>query len=81
MLGFGNIRLLPLDYTDSILFFLTLCMLAYIFFKEFFQLYHQCQTVLIKTRPGVLSGVIYVQTVCENYQLTTPADMNHYSTF
>ena len=30
-----------------------------------------CQTVWIQVRPEVLSGMIWVQTVCRGYQQTT----------
>ena len=30
-----------------------------------------CQTVLIQIRPNILSGLIWVQTVCNGYQPTT----------
>ena len=29
------------------------------------------QTVLIEIRPNIMSGLIWVQTVCKDYQLTT----------
>ena len=31
----------------------------------------ECQTVRIQIRPDVLSGLIWVQIVCRDYQLTT----------
>ena len=31
----------------------------------------KCQTVCIQIRPGVLSGLIWVQTICKGYQQTT----------
>ena len=39
------------------------------FFEKKNQEYHQCQTVWIQTRPDILSGLIWVQTVCKGYQL------------
>ena len=36
------------------------------FFEKFFQEYHQCQTAWIQIRPDILSGLIWVQTVCNN---------------
>ena len=39
------------------------------FFKTIFQEYHQ--TVGIQVRPDVLSGLIWVQTVCKSHQQTT----------
>ena len=35
-----------------------------------------CQTVWIQIRPDVLSGQIWVQTVCKDYQLTTPVHVD-----
>ena len=32
----------------------------------------ECQTVWIQIRPNLLLGLIWVQTVCESYQQTTP---------
>ena len=57
---------------------LTLCMLfrhllivfKINFIEKFFQEYDQCQTVWIQIRPDILSGLIWVQTVC-SYQQTT----------
>ena len=40
------------------------------FLKNFFQEYHKCQTVWIQTRPDILSGLIWVKTVCKGYQQT-----------
>ena len=40
-------------------------------FREIFQESHLCQTVCIQIRPDSLSGLIWVQTVCKGYQLTT----------
>ena len=34
----------------------------------------ECQTVWIQIRPNVLSGLIWVQTVCKSYQQTTLGD-------
>ena len=33
-----------------------------------------CQTVWIQIRPDILSGLIWVQTVCKSYQQTTLVD-------
>ena len=41
------------------------------FFEKFFQEYNKCQTVWIQIRPGILLGLIWVQTVCKSYQQTT----------
>ena len=67
-------------------FFLTLCMLGYLYavlspndffkvnlYKIFFQEYHQCQKIWIQIRQDVLSGLIWVQAVCKSYQQITPA--------
>ena len=40
-------------------------------FDFFFQEYHQCQTVWIQIRPDIKSVLIWVQTVCKDYQQTT----------
>ena len=59
-------------------FELTLCLLGT--FSEFFVLCcffskstfsSMCQTVWIQIRPDILSGLIWVQTVCKGYQQTT----------
>ena len=65
---------------------LTFCMLgnfAYFFvvcglflLNEIFQknlpgIPSECQTVWIQIRPDILSGLIWVQTVCKGYQQTT----------
>ena len=65
---------------------LTLCMLGnfacffvvcgYFFKLTFLQKYlsgipSECQTVWIQIKPGVLPGLIWVQTVCKGYQQTT----------
>ena len=34
----------------------------------------ECQADWIQTRPNILSGLIWVQTVCKNYQQTTLGD-------
>ena len=33
----------------------------------------ECQTIWIQTRPDILSGLVWVQTVCKGYQQTLPA--------
>ena len=40
------------------------------FFKKFFQEHYQCQTVWIRVRNDILSVLIWVQTVCKDYQQT-----------
>ena len=35
----------------------------------------ECQTVWIQIRPNILSGLIWIQTVCQGYQLTALADL------
>ena len=44
-------------------------------FKKFVQNKHQgtCQTVKTQIRPDILSGLIWVQTVCKVYEQTTQA--------
>ena len=43
------------------------------FSKNFIQEYLQeCQTVWIQIRPDILSGLIWVQTVCKGYLQTKP---------
>ena len=39
----------------------------------------ECQTVWIQIRPDILSGLIWVQTVCKSYQQTTLVgkDLSH----
>ena len=41
------------------------------FLKILSQILSECQTVCIQIRPDVLSGLIWVQTVCKSYQQTT----------
>ena len=41
------------------------------FFKKFFQEYHQSVKQLIQIRPDILSGLIWIQTVCKGYQQMT----------
>ena len=45
------------------------------FFRKFFQEYHECQTVWIQIRPDILSGLIWVQTVCIGYQKMTHKEL------
>ena len=44
-------------------------------FKKKIQEYHQCQTVWIKIRPDILSGLIWDQNVSKDYQQTTLAGL------
>ena len=39
----------------------------------------ECQTDWIQIRPDILSGLIWVQTVCKSYQQTTLVDNNQRS--
>ena len=41
------------------------------FLEKYFQEYHQSQTVWIQIRPKILSGLIWVQTVCKSFQQMT----------
>ena len=41
-----------------------------------FFLYHQGVTVWIQNRPDILSGLIWVQTVCKGYQLIAGKELN-----
>ena len=42
------------------------------FFEKFFRVYHQSfQTFWIQIRPDILSGLIWIQTVCNCYYQTT----------
>ena len=34
----------------------------------------ECQRVWIQIRPNILSGLVWIQTVCKGYQQTTPVD-------
>ena len=50
------------------------CLLIYFkinFFEKFFQDYHQCQTVWIQIRPDIMSGLIWIQTICKGYHQMT----------
>ena len=39
------------------------------FLEKLFQECHQCQIVWIQIRPDIWSGLIWVQTVCNGYQM------------
>ena len=39
-----------------------------------FSIPSRCQTVWIQIRPNILTGLIWVQTVCNGYQQTTKVD-------
>ena len=39
-----------------------------------FSIPSRCQTVWIQIRPNILTGLIWVQTVCKGYQQTTKVD-------
>ena len=54
-----------------LLFFCTLVLCHISLVECFFFQYHQCQTVWILIRPDILSGLIWVQTICKDYQQTT----------
>ena len=42
------------------------------FFRNIFSgIPSECQTVWIQIRPDVLSGLVWIQTVCNGYQQTT----------
>ena len=41
------------------------------FSKRVSRLVSECQTVWVEIRPNVLSGLIWVQTVCKGYQQMT----------
>ena len=45
-----------------------------LFRKILFTTPSECQTIWIQIGPGVLSGLILVQTVCKSYQQTTKRD-------
>ena len=72
---------LPTAYIFAEKAILTLCMLGNFacffvvcgFFLKinFLGIPSQCQTVWTQIRPDVLSGLIWVQTVCKGYQQTT----------
>ena len=40
----------------------------------FFEIPPECQTIWIHIRPDILSGLIWVQSVCKGYQQTIPVD-------
>ena len=42
-----------------------------LFWKNLSEISSECQTVWIQIRPDILSGLIWVQTVCKSYQQTT----------
>ena len=55
----------------SCFFWCLLIFFKIIFFEKFFQEYHQCQIVWIQIRPDILSGLIWVETICKGYQRST----------
>ena len=44
------------------------------FFEKISEIPSECQTDWIQIRPDVLSGLIWVQAVCQSYQQTTLGD-------
>ena len=43
------------------------------FLEKFVQEYHNSQTVWIQIRPDILSGLVWIKTVCKDHQQTTLA--------
>ena len=62
-----------LDFQLLLLLFLHTLLLCHIllFGCWIFSIPYRCQTVWIQNRPDILSGLIWVQTVCMGYQQTT----------
>ena len=62
-----------LDTTELFDSMLSVCFRNQLFPKieKFLHEYHQCQSVWIQIRPIILSDLIWFQTVCNGYQLTT----------
>ena len=61
------------------LFFMLFCRLLILFQNQLFRtilsrISSECLTVWIRIRPDILSGLIWVQTVCKDYQHTTLVD-------
>ena len=51
-------------------------LLWFVFLNHFFEknisgIPSECQTVWVQIRPDILSGLVWVQTVCKGYQQTT----------
>ena len=55
-------------YYSSTLYF---CAIFYSLHAGSFSIPSECQTVWIQVRPDILSGLIWVQTVCKGYQQMT----------
>ena len=64
---FENVALLPPGK-----FFMFFCHMLNFFKISFFENFFQCQTDWIQIRPDILSGLIWVQSVCIGYQQMTP---------
>ena len=60
-----------LEYCFYYSFILYYCAIFYSLDAGFFSIPSGCQTVWIQIRPNILSGLIWVQTVCNGYQQTT----------
>ena len=65
--------LLTLCMLDNFACFFFLSSVDFFFFKLIFQknpteIASECQTVWIQIRPEVLSGLIWVQTICKGYK-------------
>ena len=76
-LGALRVNSLPTCFLSSAFFFQN-----QLFRKILSGIQPERQTVSIKIRPDILSGLIWVQTVCNGYQLTTQVgkEMFHLST-
>ena len=66
LIRFGALKYITFIISYHILFRHILLFGCWIFSIPF-----GCQTVWIKIRPNILSGLIWVQTVCKGYQQTT----------
>ena len=74
----GSNILLCIYFAYSVIFH------AFLQFADFFQnqlfqkflsvILSECRTVWIQIRPDILSGLIWIQTVCKGYQQTTLVD-------
>ena len=62
-----------LDFQILLLLFLHTLLLCHtlLFGCWIFSIPSRCQTAWIQIRPNILSGLIWVQTVCKGYQQTT----------
>ena len=68
------IHFCPLGHFSQFFFRLLIFFKIDFYKKMISRIPSECQTFWIQIRPNVMSGLIWVQTVCKNYQQTTLVD-------